>query len=237
VNDDHRTRIQNLTDWAELREWQAKDFEQAVGGRDTYWHGVLAGSRPYAEKAARKFEEAVGLPRGTLDVPGAFKRGRKPEVNEITAPYVVERKGDVVIPQYQTGGKMGDGLILRDQPGVIHSWHVTQEWVQKNVRNATAATNLCIVTGFGDSMRPLYNPGDPLIVDRGVTKVEFDAIYFFRVEHEGYIKRLQRIPRIGGGVLLRAKSENKSYDPFDIDPSMDFEVFGRVLKLWKGEDY
>lgn len=140
---------------------------------------------------------------------------------------------DLTIPQFDTGGAMGGGLILRDQPGVIQSWRVSPEWLQKNVKNATAAKNLCIVTGFGDSMRPLFNPGDPLIVDRGVTSVEFDAIYFFRVGEEGFIKRLQRIPGTGLMVL----SENKSYHDWAVKPDMDFEVFGRVLKIWRGEDF
>lgn len=141
---------------------------------------------------------------------------------------------DVTIPQFDTGGAMGDGgLVLRDQPGVIQGWRVSPEWLAKNVKNATAARNLCIVTGFGDSMRPLYNPGDPLIVDRGVTTVDFDAIYFFRVGDEGFVKRLQRVPGQGLVVL----SENKSYRDWVIEPTMDFEVFGRVLKIWRGEDF
>lgn len=140
---------------------------------------------------------------------------------------------DIEIPEFSTGGKMGDGLVLRDQPGAIHSWRVTPEWVFKNVRNATAAKNLCIVSGFGDSMRPLYNPGDPLLVDLGVTVVDFEAVYFFRVGNEGFIKRLQRIPGEGLVVL----SENKSYRDWVIKPDMDFQVFGRVLKAWEGKDF
>lgn len=128
---------------------------------------------------------------------------------------------------------MGHGLILRDQPGHITSWRVTPEWIQKNVHNITAAGNLAIVTGFGDSMKPMYNPGDPLLVDAGVREVAFDGVYFFRIGDEGFIKRLQRIP----GVGLRAISENKAYEPWDINGSMDFQVLARVVKVWRGDDY
>ena len=130
---------------------------------------------------------------------------------------------------------MGNGLELRDQPGVIQSWNVSPEWLQ-NVRGFSSPKNLCIVTGFGDSMRPMFNPGDPLIVDRGVQAVEYDAIYFFRVGSEGFIKRLQRIPT-ATGLVVRAKSENTKYDAWDITEGMDFEVFGRVLKVWRSEDF
>lgn len=140
---------------------------------------------------------------------------------------------EVEIRQFDTGGSMGNGVLLRDQPGVIQSWRVSPEWLQKNVRSHSGAANLCIVTGFGDSMRGMFEPGDPLLVDSGVRSVEFDAIYFFRVDGEGFIKRLQRIP----GEGIRAISENKAYESWTIKPGMDFEVFGRVLKAWKSEDY
>ncbi len=140
---------------------------------------------------------------------------------------------EIKIPQFNTGGAMGNGVVLRDQPGIIKSWHVSAEWIQKNVRNFTAHKNLAIVTGFGDSMRPLFNPGDPLIIDTGVTTVDFDSIYFFRVADEGFIKRLQRVP----GEGLVAISENKGYRDWTIRPDMDFQVFGRVIKVWRGEDF
>lgn len=140
------------------------------------------------------------------------------------------------IPEFDTGGKMGHGLVLRDQPGVIRSWTVSDSWLQQNVHRITAARNLAIVTGFGDSMRPLFHPGDPLLLDRGITRVDVDGVYFFRVGDEGYVKRLQRIPT-ANGPILRAKSENDRYDPFDIVAGMDFEVFGRVVKAWAGVDF
>lgn len=139
-----------------------------------------------------------------------------------------------VIKQYDTGGAMGSGLVLHDQPGLIHSWNVSDEWLRLNVRHYTAASNLCIVTGFGDSMRPVFNPGDPLLVDRGVSKVEFDGMYFFRVGEEGFIKRLQRVP--GDGIrVLSANRDN--YEPWTIKQDMDFQVLGRVLKVWCGEEF
>lgn len=141
---------------------------------------------------------------------------------------------EVTIPQYHDhGGAMGNGVLLRDQPGQITKWSVSQEWATKNIPANTGIDHICVVTGFGDSMKGLFNSGDPLIVDTAVKTVEFDSVYFFRVKDEGFIKRLQRIP----GEGLRVLSENKSYDPWAITPDMDFEVFGRVLKVWKSEEF
>lgn len=165
-----------------------------------------------------------------LDTPG---EGRL-VVEEASAPYQVQLgETDLVIRQYRTGGAMGSGVLLRDQPGVINSWHVSPEWIQKNVRNITSPANLAIVTGFGDSMKGMYNPGDPLLVDTGVRTVEFDGVYFFRIGEEGFIKRLQRVP--GEGLL--AISENKAYRDWTIKDGMDFEVFGRVVRVWEGSDF
>lgn len=143
---------------------------------------------------------------------------------------------EVLIQQYETGGAMGHGLELRDQPGIIQSWRVSPEWLENNVRAHSGAKNLCIVTGFGDSMQPLFNPGDPLLVDIGVRSVDFDSIYFFRIGNDGYVKRLQRIPT-EAGLVLRARSENPAYESFDITEKMDFEVLGRVLKVWRGQEF
>lgn len=138
------------------------------------------------------------------------------------------------IPQYDTRAAMGTGLLLPDQPGFIESWNVSKEWITKNVKGYKSTKNLCIVTGFGDSMRPLFNPGDPLLVDTSINTVGYDAIYFFRVDNEGFIKRLQRIP----GEGIRVISSNKEhYDPWTIKEGMDFQVLGRVLKVWCSEEF
>lgn len=189
---------------------------------------MLAGRKSFGEKVARAMEREwdASCPVGWLD------RDDDP-APVLTLLSNRSDENNISIPQFETGGAMGAGLELRDQPGVIQSWRVSPEWLQKNVKGYSAAANLCIVTGFGDSMRPMFNPGDPLLVDTAVRTVEGDAVYFFRVEREGFIKRLQRIP----GQGLTALSENKAYREWVIHPDMDFEVFGRVLKVWRSEDF
>lgn len=162
-----------------------------------------------------------------------LETGEEDGLHQIERPAIKHTPDEVLIPQYNTGGKMGNGLVLRDQAGAIRSMSVNQEWIHKNVPNCTSPKNLAVVTGFGDSMMGIFNSGDPLIVDRGVTSCEYDGIYFFRVGNEGYIKRLQRIPNRGIVVI----SNNPAYRDWDITPDMDFEVFAKVLRAWKGENY
>lgn len=195
----------------------------------TFISQILNGHRSFGEKAAANMERRAGLPPRYFDDHAA-----EFNTDPASRPRCVV-SDDVIIPQYNAGGSMGNGLILDGMAGVIKSWHVDHEWLRLNVRRHTGINNLCIVTGFGPSMRPMFNPGDPLLVDCGVTKIDSDAVYFFRVGNHGYIKTIQRIPTADGKVIYRAKSKNSDFDPFDIVEGMDFEVFGKVLTVWKSE--
>lgn len=195
---------------------------RALGYKDGAFVGqMLRGERPITEKTVSTIE-AIPAYAGWFS-----------STEIVTIHTKVKKTDEIVIPQFETGGAMGAGLVLRDQPGVIQSWHVSPEWIQKNVKSHTGVQNLCIVTGFGDSMRGMFNSGDPLIVDAGVKTCELDAVYFFRVDNEGFIKRLQRIP----GEGIRVISSNKEYESWTIKQGMSFEVFGRVLKVWQSEDF
>ena len=193
-------------------------FEEKTEIRMAQVNQWFSGYRALRDKAVKRLEKRTGKPEGYFDAPHLK---------------IVKTSNDVVIKQFDTGGSMGDGLRLVDQPGMIKSWHVDHEWLRVNVKHHTGASNLCIVTGFGDSMLGMFNPGDPLLVDRGVTTCSFDGVYFFRVGDEGFIKRLQRIP--GEGVLVI--SENTKYRDWTIKPDMDFEVLAKVLKVWESKSF
>lgn len=214
------------------------DLVRLVGNTYPYWRDLLAGQKSFGEKAARGIEAKLGLPRGCLDTADGCKA--RHVVAEPRPDYpVVRDDAELVIHQYEAGGAMGHGLVLEDKPpGLIKSWKVDHEWLRLNVRHHTGIQNLRIVTGFGPSMRGMFNPGDPLLCDCGVKTVDVDAVYFFRIDSHGFIKILQRIPT-DDGVVLRAKSKNPDYESFDITrktvESEGFEVFGKILTVWKSE--
>ena len=209
----------------------------------------------FGARAARNLELKLGIPHRLLDqVPPGLEdvESAQAALNSGTVEMLGNYSNNLVsgmeiinIPQYRMSGLInkegasrafsgaGSRLLLRDQPGVITDMRVSAEWLTKNVHGFTSPRNLCIVTGFGDSMRPMYNPGDPLLVDTGINSVMFDSVYFFRVEGEGFVKRLQRIP----GEGLRVLSSNQSYETWTIKPEMDFEVLGRVIKAWVSQDF
>ncbi len=224
-----KTDYESRTAFLAAHDWISKSrLSQVIGPKE-----------PFAEDAAMVWEDRLGLPVGwfsnTWPTPKESRAGAISVQTVITSHEDDESQG-VKIPQFDTGGSMGRGVLLRDQPGVIKSWTVSDSWLQQNVHRMTSAGNLCIVTGFGPSMQPLFNPGDPLLVDRGIKRVDVDAVYFFRIGEEGFIKQVQRLYN-GIDLVLRAKSYNPMYDPFDIPQTADFEVFGRVLKVWEGKEF
>ena len=150
---------------------------------------------------------------------------------------------EVEIVQYDISGGMdtrGKLVLEGESPGIIKSWKVDREWLQLNVRSYTSLQNLCIVTGFGPSMKGMFNPGDPLLMDMGVNRVDHEGVYFFRVGDEGYIKILQRVPEFNGpGFVLRVISKNKDdFPPYDMSPkNPHLHIIGKILTVWKSEQY
>lgn len=238
VHDTRRSRIKEL-----IKDFKPSEIAKRSGiaasliSRLSY-DPEKSGAKNMGEKIARKLEQSMNKPHLWFDTEYEEKLGElsqgKLSVGEKSYSYSKKPLTDVIISQYDTGGKMGKGgLILNDSAGEITTFAVNHEWIKNHIKEYTSLHNLKIVTGFGNSMVGMFNPGDPLLIDVGVKTVEFDSTYFFRVGNEGFIKILQRIP----GQGIRVVSKNKDYESWTINQTMDFEVLGRVLKVWKSEDF
>lgn len=239
-NIDRMQRLQKLLDVH--FNGRKDELGKFLGYKDgAFVRQMLSGTRPISEKTIDKINSIKRFNNwfggGDLSVQSessgtviAFPNQIKIEAMDESMP---NRSNLIIIKQYKdVAGAMGTGLILQDQPGEIISISVSQEWARKNLKYYSSVNNLCIVTGFGDSMTGIFSSGDPLIVDVGVKTLDYDGVYFFRVGDEGFIKTLQRIPGIG----IRVISKNKEYEPWTITKDMDFEILAKVLKAWEGTD-
>lgn len=199
----------------------------------------LAAALKVSPQAVQKWENG-GMPRSSRIAEIAKALGVTEQyllVGDGSAPQAnasSDSRDDLIqIAQYSTGGQGGAGLNLEQHAGVIKSWYVDQNWLRTLGVNYSSTKNLYIVTGYGDSMPETFNHGDPVLIDAGVKSCDHDGIYFFRVGNDGFIKRLQRIP--GKGIL--ALSQNPEYQTWTITEDMDFEIFGKVLRAWRGKNY
>lgn len=84
--------------------------------------------------------------------------------------------------------------------------------------------NLSIIIGSGDSMFPTLPENCYLVIQQG--NVKEGEICVARIEDELYVKRLQKLPK------LKLLSDNKAYDPIELDGS-NFEIIGRVVGYFK----
>lgn len=193
--------------------------------------------RSVGSKLARKIEQAFSKKIGWMDQEDDLEVSS--DLNSKAPSLVVnsfQKSNDefVTINQFEeVGASMGVGVMLAEQPGQITSWNVTKEWLAKNIPANTGSGNLSIITGFGDSMKGMFNPGDPIVIDTGIKACKHDGVFFFRVGDEGFVKRLQRIP----GKGIKVISTNPEYESWTITPDMDFQVLGKVLKVWESTEF
>jgi len=144
-----------------------------------------------------------------------------------TAILAVPQEGEIVIQQLDVLASMGQGAIPPDHVDVIKTFGANLQELRKRC-TFTAPENLQIITGYGESMRPTFSDGDPLLVDVGIREIKVDAVYVFTYDEELFIKRVQRMP----GKVLRVISDNRdSHDSWDIGPfdSPRLNVRARVV--------
>lgn len=136
----------------------------------------------------------------------------------------------VRIPRFGVRGSMGVGLPVPEHETIVGEVMVSKDWLRNEMRSISNASNLAILTGYGDSMEGTFTDGAQLIIDCGVREVKVDSVYVLALNDELYVKRLQRRPN--GSILMI--SDNRKYDPYLIDDEEleRFRVLGRVVGVW-----
>lgn len=90
------------------------------------------------------------------------------------------------------------------------------------------ASQLAIHVMRGDSMEPTIPANTPVLIDRSADGARpADDVFVFCLEGRVLMKRLQWLP----GRRLRVRSDNPTYEGYDIDLSVDqpFLLIGRAL--------
>lgn len=128
---------------------------------------------------------------------------------------------------------MGQGFQQPDHDTVVDGMRLARGWVRTHLPALSSASNLAVISAYGDSMAPTFTDGDLLLVDRGVHEIKLDAVYVLALNNELYVKRIQR--RITDGAVI-IKSDNPLYDPVVVDNGERerLRVLGRVVWAWNG---
>jgi Peptidase S24-like len=216
-------------------------------------HSIIRGYS-FGEVAARNLEKKLGIPLGLLDSMNDDTKSHQMMVEVIDSMNKGMKIGSLAsdlifvwnannIRHYpldtDTLAITHNGQLLssgsnylprnENEPSIITDFRVSTKWFKTHIPPATETSNLHVITGMSNSENPTYSIGDPILIDAGINIVESDSVYFFKLNNMEFIKRIQRT----AGGETRIMHTDDIHNSYIVEPNMDFQVVGKVLKIWK----
>ena len=151
------------------------------------------------------------------------------EVNAPTPIFKNKDKKHIELPFYEVSASAGVGLLaeVEERPKTIS---FEPYWLRNEI--GVCPSNVFLMMVEGDSMQPTLKNGSMIMVNRDVDNLS-DGIYVMRYDENLLVKRLQMLP----GGIIRVKSDNSMYDPWEIKKSqldgVELALIGRVV--WTGQ--
>jgi phage repressor protein C with HTH and peptisase S24 domain len=174
-------------------EGVAARFANAVGITPSYVTRMLypqgkAGAKGIGEDSIEKIEDA-------LRIPGYFSGKTEAPTNRVAESVPVYGSATdtsyVRVQQLDAEVGMGGETVNEDYPEVIRAMDFTPTYIRSVVGFLPAPGRLVLVTGRGDSMIPIIQPGETLLVDSGVQTFDGDGIYLINTGNGQQVKGLQ----------------------------------------------
>jgi len=131
------------------------------------------------------------------------------------------------IPVFAITAGMGQGKFLDSEQ--VLKIVVFDPATLRDMNLSGSVHGIVAVYADGESMLPTIPPKSIVFVDRNQRDLR-DGVYLVRLEEMIYVKRLQRLPNHKVKVI----SDNPVYQPFEVDLKNgdDFEILGKVLRVW-----
>lgn len=179
--------------------------------------------------------EACGVPREEVmalaGVP-AFAHLPSPPVGAALhhsegEPGIVE-VGNVdfaAVGRFDMGISAGPGSLLNPHQEPIGYDLFRVQWLR--ALSTASPSRLCVVRVEGDSMAPLLNEDDWVLVDRTQTEVPPEAVYVIRIADAVFVKRLSLNY---ADQRVRVLSVNTGYPAQDLPPA-EVEIIGRAVAV------
>ena len=160
----------------------------------------------------------------------------EPEVGQISPKDLsnnvfTHKKEDkhIQLPFYEISASAGVGLLaeVEERPKTIS---FEPYWLRNEI--GVCPSNVFLMLVDGDSMQPTLKNGSMIMVNKDVDNLS-DGVYVMRHDNNLLVKRLQMLP----GGIIRVKSDNSMYDPWEITKSQldgeELALIGRVV--WTGQ--
>ncbi|AOL95306.1 S24 family peptidase [Porphyrobacter sp. LM 6] len=143
--------------------------------------------------------------------------------NSYTAPIKPRESGEWVdVPRLDLGASAGPGRVAGDE-AAFDTFRFSRRWLAEQ---GLERAQLSAITVEGDSMEPLLNNGDEILVDCSPRAFR-DGIHVVRL---GDTLMVKRVASMGAGRLALL-SQNLAYPPVEV-AAEEVAIIGRVV--WKG---
>ncbi len=203
---------QRMLDLAQQRGVSLAGLSELVGRNPSYLQQFIRKGSPrrLAEDDRRKLAQFFGVSEselgGTAEVSGAAHA-----TNDWMA-----------IDRIDLEASAGPGALANDE-APFDTFRFSRRWL---VEQGLERASLSAITVAGDSMEPLLNDGDEILVDRSPRAFR-DGVHVVRLGDSLLVKR---VASSGAGRFILL-SENTAYPPVEVEAD-ELEVIGRVV--WKG---
>ncbi|MEM7780578.1 MAG: S24 family peptidase [Pseudomonadota bacterium] len=128
----------------------------------------------------------------------------------------------VEVARLNVGASAGPGALAESE-AAFDAIRFSRRWLAEQ---GLGDAELSAIQVEGDSMEPLLNDGDEILIDRAQRPFR-DGVHVVRL---GDTLMVKRVARAGAG-RFSLLSQNLAYPPVDVDAE-EVEVIGRVV--WKG---
>ncbi len=143
--------------------------------------------------------------------------------NSYTAPIKPRESGEWVdVPRLDLGASAGPGRVAGSE-AAFDTFRFSRRWLAEQ---GLERAQLSAITVEGDSMEPLLNNGDEILVDCSPRPFR-DGIHVVRL---GDTLMVKRVASMGAGRLALL-SQNLAYPPVEVAAD-EVAIIGRVV--WKG---
>ena len=139
-----------------------------------------------------------------------------------------QEQSDIIsIPYYpEVSAAAGSGALVYDENTVKHLQ------ISSAIINISTGDNVCLINATGNSMQPVIDDRDLLLVDLSQKLITDEGIYVIRLDTTLVVKRVQKI--LNGIILI---SDNPQYPPREISADNfnenDAAVIGKVIAVIK----
>ncbi len=191
-------------------------LSELLGRNPTYLQQFIRRGSP------RKLEEQDRATLARFLGVGEEELREAKEISYVRAPAVRESGAWVAVPRLDLGASAGPGALPAGE-GAFDTFRFSRRWLAEQ---GLESAQLSAIRVEGDSMEPLLNDGDEILVDRSPHPFR-DGIHVVRL---GDTLMVKRVASAGPGRVALL-SQNLAYPPVEVAAD-EVAVIGRVV--WKG---